>query len=210
MVDVEQRMLWGLPAEYSTRLKASLLIGKINTSFVERVNLTIWQSVSKLTRRTWGSAQFTPEMSDHLYWWLAYYHFSRYHQSLRIRLEAPLLRTGKQRPRQYRRRTPAVAAGLTHQRLSVMERSVFRCHKCKTRGNKGRSGQLYARVGADSALVSAQRPFFTQKRASVDAFQLSTTDCGCTDHCLTKQRKLLQALCFISIVQARAQVNLQR
>lgn len=78
VVDVEQRMLWGLPAEYSTRLKASLLSGKINTSFVERVNLTIRQSVSKLTRRTWGSAQFTPELSDHLYWWLAYYHFSRY------------------------------------------------------------------------------------------------------------------------------------
>ena len=125
VVDVEQRMLWGLPAEYSTHLKASLLSGKINTSFVERVNLTIRQSVSKLTRRTWGSAQFTPELSDHLYWWLAYYHFSRYHQSLRIRLEAPLLRKGKQRPRQYRRRTPAVAAGLTHQRWSVMELISF-------------------------------------------------------------------------------------
>ena len=78
VVEVEQRMIWGMAAEYGMLLKASGMSGKINTAFVERINLTIRQCVSKLTRRTWGTAQFTPELSDHLYWWLAYYHFSRY------------------------------------------------------------------------------------------------------------------------------------
>ena len=114
-------MIWGLPAEYSSRLKAVGLTGLINTSFVERANLTIRQSVSKLTRRTWGTAQFTPELSEHLFWWLAYYHFCRYHESLRIKLDQPVQRKGKQHPRQYRKATPAIAAGLTNRRWSVME-----------------------------------------------------------------------------------------
>lgn len=68
LVEVEQRMIWGLLSDYVSRLKAVGLSGKINTSFVERTNLTIRQSVSKLTRRTWGTAQFTPELCEHLYW----------------------------------------------------------------------------------------------------------------------------------------------
>jgi len=120
IVDVEQRLVWGSPDAFRARLKAGLLSGKINPAFVERINLTIRQSVSKLTRRTWSCAQFTPELSDHLSWWLAYYHFSRCHASLRIRLDPPLRRKRKHRPRLYRRLTPAVAAGLTRQRWSVV------------------------------------------------------------------------------------------
>ena len=77
LVSVDTRFVWGLPAEYFSRLKAAGLSGRINTSVVERANLTIRQSVSKLTRRTWSTAQFSTELSEHLFWWLAYYHFSR-------------------------------------------------------------------------------------------------------------------------------------
>jgi hypothetical protein len=52
---------------------------------------------------------------------LAYYHFSRYHESLRVRLEEPIARKGKQRAKEYRKMTPAVAAGLTSRHWSVME-----------------------------------------------------------------------------------------
>jgi IS1 family transposase len=124
-VEVEQRQIWGLPSEYRTLLKAGGLSGNINISFVERVNLTIRQNVSKLTRRTWGTAQYTTELSEHLYWWLSYYHFSRYHESLRVRIEEPIARKGKQRPKEYRKVTPAVAAGLTDRRWSVMELISF-------------------------------------------------------------------------------------
>jgi hypothetical protein len=95
--------------------------GRINSAFVERVNLTIRRCVSKLARRTWGLAHSTLELSDHLYWWLAYYNFSRYHESLRIPLTQPVYRKGKQHPQKYRERTPAVAARLSHRRWTVLE-----------------------------------------------------------------------------------------
>jgi IS1 family transposase len=121
LVGVEHRMLWGNVEEYRSRLKANGLSGNINTSFIERANLTIRQSVSKLTRRTWGPSQLSSELEDHLYWWLAYYHFARPHESLRVRMEEPVQRKGKQRPRQYQKMTPAMAAGLVDRRWSVRE-----------------------------------------------------------------------------------------
>ncbi len=121
IVQVEQRLLCGEPKEYRSRLKAIGLTGRINTSFVERANLTIRQSVSKLTRRTWGLAHSTGELREHLFWWLACYHFARYHESLRIELNHPIQRKGRQTPIKYRRRTPAMAAGLAKRRWTVGE-----------------------------------------------------------------------------------------
>ncbi|MEI6514049.1 MAG: hypothetical protein WCO51_12375, partial [bacterium] len=60
-------------------------------------------------------------LEDHLYWWLAYYHFARAHESLQIRMEEPVQRKGNQRPRLYKKVTPAMAAGLTSRRWSVKE-----------------------------------------------------------------------------------------
>ncbi len=121
LVSVERRLLWGSAEEYRSRLKSNGLSGNINTSFVERANLTIRQSVSKLTRRTWGPSHLTSELEDQLYWWLAYYHFARPHESLRVRLPEPLRRKGKQRPRLYQKMTPAMAAGIVDRRWSVSE-----------------------------------------------------------------------------------------
>ncbi len=121
IVDIEQRLLWGLPQDYCARLKAAGLSGNINTSFVERANLTIRQSISKLSRQSWATAHYPSELCEHLFWWLAYYHFARYHQSLRIKLAQPRQRKGKQLPIQYRQTTPAMAAGITRQRWSIME-----------------------------------------------------------------------------------------
>jgi hypothetical protein len=98
LVNVEARFVWGLPSEYFSRLKSAGLSGRINTSFVERANLTIRQSVSKLTRRTWSTAQFSTELSEHVFWWLAYYHFTRNHQSLRTKVSQPIHRKGRQQP----------------------------------------------------------------------------------------------------------------
>ncbi len=66
LVGVEHWLLWGDTEEYRLRLKANGLSGNINTSFVECANLTIRQSVSKLTRRTWGPAQYTTELENDL------------------------------------------------------------------------------------------------------------------------------------------------
>jgi hypothetical protein len=63
--------------------------GRIQTAYVERANLTL-----------------------HIYWELAYYHFIRPHQSLEQRVRSP---------GQPRYRTPAMAAGLTRRRRTVAE-----------------------------------------------------------------------------------------
>jgi len=115
-IQVERRVLIGDGENYHKRLKAVGLSGPINTSFIERLNLTIRQCVSKLTRRIWGPAHFTPELLEHLeypygaLWWRAYYHFVRYHESLAVALTTPKPRKGKQNPIRYRQRTPLTLA----------------------------------------------------------------------------------------------------
>jgi hypothetical protein len=121
VIKVEHRYLWGLAIEYVARLKSVGLSGNINTSFVERIDLTIRRCVSKLARRTWSPAQFTSELAEHLYWWLAYYHFMREHESLLEKLETPIQRKGGQRPKQYRKTSPAAAAGLVARGWTILQ-----------------------------------------------------------------------------------------
>ncbi len=124
-VEVERRVLVGEASAYTERLRHVGLSGRINTSFVERVNLTIRQSVSKLTRRTLGPAKYTPELMEYLEWWRSYYHFVRPHESLEVILSEPIQRRGKQQPRRHRKRTPAMVAGLTGRCWTVKELLLY-------------------------------------------------------------------------------------
>ena len=47
------------------------LSGKLNTAFVERVNLTLRQNVAALMRRTWSTVQEAPQLLPDLEWWRA-------------------------------------------------------------------------------------------------------------------------------------------
>jgi hypothetical protein len=80
--------------------------GLVQTAFVERLNLTVRQSVAALTRRTWATAQTASGLGAQLAWWRGYYHFVRPHLSLRG------LGRGC---------TPAMAAGLTSHRWTTVE-----------------------------------------------------------------------------------------
>jgi len=106
-------------------LKAALqglgFSGRLNTAFIERVNLTVRHGIAALARRTWATAQQSPQLLAHLEWWRAYYHFVRPHESLRMRLEQPRERGGKRLAQHYRQRTPAMAAGRTHRRWTARE-----------------------------------------------------------------------------------------
>jgi IS1 family transposase len=106
-------------------LKASLqglgLSGRLNTAFIERLNLTVRHGVAALARRTWATSQQSPQLLTHLEWWRAYYHFVRPHQSLRVRLVQPRERGGKLTAQRYRQRTPAMAAGRTTRRWTARE-----------------------------------------------------------------------------------------
>jgi hypothetical protein len=119
LVRVTQVMRWGTQAALKTALQTLGLSGRLNTAFVERVNLTVRQSVAALRRRTWATMQAAPQLLMHLEWWRGYYHFVRPHASLRVALGQPLERGGRRQPQRYRQRTPAMAAGLTSRRWTV-------------------------------------------------------------------------------------------
>ncbi len=121
LVRVTQVLRCGTATALKTALQTQGLSGRLNTAFVERVNLTLRQSVAALVRRTWSTMQDTPQLLLHVDWWRAYYHFVRPHESLRVLLAQPVDRGGKRLPQRYRQRTPAMAAGLTYRRWTVQE-----------------------------------------------------------------------------------------
>ena len=98
----------------------------INTSFVERMNLTLRHLLSRLHRRSLWFSKRREYLACHLHLALAYYHFVRYHSSLRVRLSHPIPTRGNGSPKKWEQRTPAMAAGLTDHAWSLEE--LLMCH----------------------------------------------------------------------------------
>jgi transposase InsO family protein len=89
LVRVTPVMRLGTGAALKVALQKMGLSGRLNTAFIERVNLTVCYGVAALARRTWATAQQAPQLLAHLEWWRAYYHFVRPHASLRVALVQP-------------------------------------------------------------------------------------------------------------------------
>jgi IS1 family transposase len=106
LVRVHAHMCCGSMPQLRDTLQALGLSGRLNTVFVERVNLTLHQSVAALTRRTWTTARSTPRLLLEVAWWRGYYHFVRSHQSLRLALPMPRERDGGRQAQRFRARTP--------------------------------------------------------------------------------------------------------
>jgi IS1 family transposase len=121
LVRVTHVMRLGTEDALKANLQGLGLSGRLNTAFIERVNLTVRHGVAALARRTWATAQLSPHLLAHLEWWRAYYHFVRPHHSLRVALVQPPERGGKLVRQRYRQRTPAMAAGRTHRRWTACE-----------------------------------------------------------------------------------------
>lgn len=102
---------WGERQVIKKRLQAIGLTGKIQSSFVERLNLTLRELTAPLSRRTWSMAFDEAHLLLHVEWVRCYYHFSRKHLSLNRELA-----NGRNR---YL--TPAVAAGVASRRYEVRE-----------------------------------------------------------------------------------------
>ena len=105
MVYTLTRMRWGKRSDLYLLLELHGFARNIQTAFIERVNLTIRQGVSLLTRKTWSLPQSDQQLLLHVQWWRAYYHFVREHQSLRQPLPGY--------KRKYTPTTPAMALGVT-------------------------------------------------------------------------------------------------
>ena len=114
-------MRLGAETDLKIALQGLGFSGRLNTAFIERLNLTVRHGVAALARRTWATSQQAPQLLAHLEWWRAYYHFVRSHASLQIALMQPRERGGKLTAQRYRQRTPAMAAGRTHRRWTARE-----------------------------------------------------------------------------------------
>ena len=121
LVQVTPVMRLGTHAALKVALQGLGLSGRLNTAFIERVNLTVRHGVAALARRTWATSQQTSQLLAHLEWWRAYYHFVRPHQSLRVALVQPRERGGNLVAQRYRQRTPAMAAGRTNRKWTARE-----------------------------------------------------------------------------------------
>jgi IS1 family transposase/transposase-like protein len=121
LVRVTPVMRLGTVAALTAALQRLGLSGRLNTAFVERVNLTVRHGVAALARRTWATTQQSPHLLAHLEWWRAYYHFVRPHASLRVALMQPRERGGTRLAQRDLQRTPAMAAGRTIRRWTAGE-----------------------------------------------------------------------------------------
>ncbi len=121
LIRVSQVMRLGTEDALKAALQGLGLSGRLNTAFIERVNLTVRHGVAALARRTWATAQQSPHLLAHLEWWRAYYHFVRPHAALRVALVQPRERGGNLVAQRYRQRTPAMAAGRTNRRWTAPE-----------------------------------------------------------------------------------------
>ena len=118
IVKVERRAVLGDRWRLEQALHDSEDSVKLNTSFVERLNLTIRQGSAYLGRRTICQARQKERLNDHLELLRCHYNFVRPHRALKFGRAV---------------RTPAMQAGLTRRRLTLREifssRVVFRVSK---------------------------------------------------------------------------------
>jgi IS1 family transposase/transposase-like protein len=109
VIKLERRAVIGTEARFEQRLQQSEDSATLNTSFIERLNLTIRQGSAYLCRRTICQARWKPRLEAHLDLLRCHYNFVRPHRALKFGQEM---------------RTPAMQAGLSVKRLTYGKSSV--------------------------------------------------------------------------------------
>jgi IS1 family transposase len=99
---------------------------QINTSFVERLNLTIRQHVAAVGRRVSTLCKGEDGLGQQLTLYHGYYNFCLPHTSLRQPLPRPVPTNGTGSAKVWRPCTPAMAAGLTDHVWSLTEVLLYR------------------------------------------------------------------------------------
>lgn len=126
VVQVTKKVIFGRPAAIESRLAASTTSQTINTSFVERNNLTCRQCNGRLSRKVLSFSKDLTWMEKHLWLSLAYYHFVLPHRSLAQRLPEPQPTRGSGSPKKWLPVTPAMAAGVTDHVWTMQELLSYR------------------------------------------------------------------------------------
>ena len=99
VIKVERRPVVGTQRRLDEALERSQDSVRLNTAYIERLNLTLRRSVSYLARRSPGHARCSRRLSHQLELARCHYNFLRPHAGLRFGHEI---------------RTPAMVAGLAH------------------------------------------------------------------------------------------------
>ena len=131
IVKVERRELIGAAWRFEEVLNNSEDSSTLNTSFIERMNLTIRQGSAYLSRRTLSHARSEEKLKEHLELLRCHYNFVRLDGALKFGRET---------------RTPAMQAGLATRRLTFRE--VFACL----------SPSLLVSIGAITCAVPSRLP----------------------------------------------------
>jgi hypothetical protein len=117
IIEVVQHVVFGDPEEVMKLLGADAG-GSINTAYIERLNLTIRNSLARFVRRTMNCSKILKRHTHALDFFQAWYNFVKPHKSLR--LEA------NQGNRKWMQRTPAMADKLTDHIWTLKELMTFR------------------------------------------------------------------------------------
>jgi len=123
---VQTQVVFGTPEAIAEQLAHSSVSQTINTSFVERDNLTQRQSNRRLTRKSNGFSKELIWFEKQLWLSMAYYHFVLPHHSLRQPLETPAPTRGSGTLKLWKPVTPAMAAGITDHVWTTAELLSYR------------------------------------------------------------------------------------
>jgi len=123
VVGVERRVVQGSAAIVAQLLRATQNGGVLNTAFIERLIATFRSRLALRVRRTRHLARKAERVEWALYLVGAVYNFCTYHDALR----QPLYIVYRHRPvRRWVERTPAMAAGPTDHRWTVLELLMYK------------------------------------------------------------------------------------
>lgn len=117
IIEVIQRIVYGNPEEVM-RLLGVDYGGKINTAYIERINLTIRNSLARFVRKSMNCSKILRRHTHSLDFFQAWYNFVKPHKSLRLEVNQ-----GRKR---WMQRTPAMAEGLVDHVWTIKELMTFR------------------------------------------------------------------------------------
>jgi hypothetical protein len=113
VVEITTRVVFDTRKAVAAKLAQSPVSTAINTSFVERNNLTIRHQNRRLGRKTMAFSKTRGRVVQQLHLSFAYYHFVKPHLGLRQKI--------KRKKKKYRERTPMMAAGIADHRWTMVE-----------------------------------------------------------------------------------------
>lgn len=125
---IEKKIIFGTNEQVKNNLYQSPVSNSVNTTFVERNNLTLRQQNGRLQRKTLQFSKEKELLSDQLHLFLGYYHFIRSHKGLKVKNDK-----GKKK---WIERTPMMATGITDHIWTFREFFFFKVKLYKRRDFK--------------------------------------------------------------------------